>query len=196
MPVPWKSYGVNPGSLHADPGSEAAAEWGAEKTEPRGSDEPVARERCVFLPNEEIRYTWNLFVLYFGGLTLQNKAEIPIKTRVIWVPGKLCFWHLAFWFWKWWISLCLFLWSLLVSQGYPQDIIKNALNPSTRQASIEYVTVGTLLRRAVSDISLQQLGLEGSDYEQYPRFSNACLFVKCLRFLYLCCYIECGSLRL
>ena len=44
MPVPWKSYGVNPGWLHADPGSEAAAEWGAEKTEPRGSDEGVARD--------------------------------------------------------------------------------------------------------------------------------------------------------
>ena len=56
--------------------------------------------------------------------------------------------------------------------GIPQDIIKNALNPSTRQASIEYVTVGTLLRRAVSDISLQQLGLEGSDHEQYPIFSK------------------------
>ena len=27
-------------------------------------------------------------VLYFGGLTLQNKAELPIKTMVIWVPGK------------------------------------------------------------------------------------------------------------
>ena len=30
-------------------------------------------------------YTWNLCVLYFGGWTLQNKVELPIKTRVIWV---------------------------------------------------------------------------------------------------------------
>ena len=154
-------------------GSEAAAEWGAEKTEPRGERcVRVARERCVFLPNEEIRYTWNLFVLYFGGLALQ-------------VPSKLYFWHLAFWFWKWWISLC-FLFVVTASEpGIPQDIIMNALNPSTCQASIEYVTVGTLLRRAVSDISLQQLGLEASDHEQYPRFSNACLCVERFRFLFM-----------
>ena len=34
--------------------------------------------------------TWNPFVLYFGGWTLQNKVELPIKTRVMWVPG-ICF---------------------------------------------------------------------------------------------------------
>ena len=33
--------------------------------------------------------TWNPFVLYFGGWTLQNKVELPIKT-IMWVPG-ICF---------------------------------------------------------------------------------------------------------
>ena len=32
-------------------------------------------------------YTWNLNDLYFWRSTLQNKAEIPINTRVIWVLG-------------------------------------------------------------------------------------------------------------
>ena len=35
------------------------------------------------------RPTWNPNNLYFWGSTLQNKAEIPIKTRVSWVPGIL-----------------------------------------------------------------------------------------------------------
>ena len=92
--------------------------------------------------------------------------------------------------------VCAFFVVTASEPGIPTRYSKEAQNPSTCQASIEYVTVGTLLRRAVSDISLQQLGLEGSDHEQYPRFSNACLFVKRFCFLYLCCYIECGSLRL
>ena len=35
-----------------------------------------------------VLYLEPVFVLYFDGLTLQYKANIPIKTRVIWVPGK------------------------------------------------------------------------------------------------------------
>ena len=31
---------------------------------------------------------WNLFVLYFGASALQKKAQTPIKTGVIWVPGR------------------------------------------------------------------------------------------------------------
>ena len=32
-------------------------------------------------------YTWNPNDLYFWRSTLQNKAQTPIKTGVIWVPG-------------------------------------------------------------------------------------------------------------
>ena len=40
-----------------------------------------------FLGGSNHTNTWNLFVLCFGGWTLPKKVEIPINTRVMWVPG-------------------------------------------------------------------------------------------------------------
>ena len=41
----------------------------------------------------------SIFVLYFGASTLQNKAQTPIKTRAIWVPGKFMniYLHISSW---------------------------------------------------------------------------------------------------
>ena len=52
-------------------------------------------------------YTWNPDDLYFWRSTPQNKAEIPIKTRVIWVPG-IIFIYIVFF-------ACLFVWGLFCS---------------------------------------------------------------------------------
>ena len=38
-------------------------------------------------------YTWNLFVLYFGGWTLQNKV-FSKQTRAIWVPGTYIYMYI------------------------------------------------------------------------------------------------------
>ena len=44
------------------------------------------------------KYTWNPNDLYFWKSTPQNKANLPIKTRVSWVPGT----YTSYNTYKWW----------------------------------------------------------------------------------------------
>ena len=56
-------------------------------------------------------HTWNPNILYFWrDPTPQNKAEIPIKTRVIWVPGRyrLCNVWKSSWFYIFTLHVCHF----------------------------------------------------------------------------------------
>ena len=83
--------------LRCESANEVRRTWWEESSENKpwifqfGCDFWTLRKRCIGTPY----HPWpaplgrfrNLFVLYFGGWTLQDKDFFPIKTMVIWVPG-------------------------------------------------------------------------------------------------------------